>query len=104
MGKHEGETTSSLNKRFVSFYYSMPKEIQPLEGVAKLHYVFVFPLELSLFLQETKSITLQRMFVDALEVKVNLRMTRRLLDHGSSNGSDKDLNRVELHEMKETFS
>ena len=103
MGKHEGETTSSFNKRFASFYYSMPKEIQPFEGVAKMHYAFVFPLELSLFLLERNLVTLQRMFADALKVKENIRMTRRLLYHGSNNGSDKELNKVELHEMKETF-
>ena len=103
MRKREDETTSNFNRRFASFYYSMSKEIQPLEGAAKLHYTSVLPPKFSLFLLERKSVTLQRMFGDALEVKENLRMTRRLLDHGSNNGSDKELNKVELHEMKETF-
>ena len=54
MRKPEGEAMSSFNKRFTSFYYGMPKEIQPLEGAAKLHYAFVFPPDLSLFLLERK--------------------------------------------------
>ena len=49
MKKHEGETMSSFNRRFASFYYNMSKEFQPLKGVMKLHYAFVFPLDLSLF-------------------------------------------------------
>ena len=37
MKKQEGETMSSFNMRFnASFYYNMPKEIQPLESTAKL--------------------------------------------------------------------
>ena len=42
MKKHEDETMSSFNRSLARFYYSMPKEIQPLEGVAKLHYASVF--------------------------------------------------------------
>ena len=37
MRKREGEAASSFNRRFTSFYYGMPKEIQPLEGATKLH-------------------------------------------------------------------
>ena len=29
MKKHKDENMSSFNKRFASFYYSMPKEIRP---------------------------------------------------------------------------
>ena len=75
-----------------------------LEGAAKLHYAYVFPLELSLFVLERRSVTLQRMFVDSLEVEENLRMSRRFLDHGSHDGSDKELNLSKLHETKEIFS
>ena len=47
MKKHEGEIMSSFKRRFASFYYNTPKEIQPLEGDAKLHYASIFPPELS---------------------------------------------------------
>ena len=50
MKKQEGETMSSFNRRFARYYYIIPKEIQPLEGVAKLHYVTTFPPELSFLL------------------------------------------------------
>ena len=104
MKKHEGETMSSFNRRFANFYYNMPKEIQPLEGVAKLHYVSFFPPELSLFPLERKLVTLQSMFVDSLEVKENLRMSRSVLDHGSNDRSDKELEMAELHDTKEMSS
>ena len=80
MRENEGKDTSSFKKRFASFYYKMPKEIKPLEGAANLHYAFVFPPNLSLFLLERKSFSLQEMFVDALEVEENFRLSRRLPD------------------------
>ena len=44
------------------------------------------------------------MFVDALEVEENIRMSRKLLEHSRNDGGDKELNLVELHETKQTFS
>ena len=67
--RHEGEAMSSFNRRFASFYYNMPKEVQPLENVAKIYYAATFPPELSLLLLERKSTTLQHMFTDCLEVE-----------------------------------
>ena len=101
--RHKGETMSSFNRRFARLYYSMSKEFQPLEGVTKLLYVSIFPPNLYLFMLERKSGSLDKMFVDALEVKEKFRLPRRLLDHGSSNETNKDLNLAELHETKEEF-
>ena len=69
---------SSFNRRFASFYYNMPMEVQPLENTAKIYYVATFPPELSLLLLERKSTTLQHMFVDCLEVVENLKMSKNL--------------------------
>ena len=63
---------SSFNRRFASFYYSIPKEIQPLVGVAKLHYEDVFDNDFTLLLRERKSLSLLDMFQDALEVEANM--------------------------------
>ena len=76
--RHEGEAISSFNKRFASFYYNMPKEVQPLENTAKIYYATTFPYELSLLLLERKSTPLQHMFADCLEVEENLNMSKNL--------------------------
>ena len=57
---------SSFNRRFASFYYNMPKEIQPLVGVAKLHYVDSFDSDFAFLLRERKLVSLPIMFQDAL--------------------------------------
>ena len=82
----------------------MPKEIRPLEGVAKLHYAYVFPPELSLFLLQRRSVTLQRMFANSLEVEENLRIPKRLLDLGCNDKVDKEPSPIELCEEEQTFS
>ena len=96
MKKHDDETMYGFNRRFASFYYSMPKEIQPLEGTAKMHYGFVLSPELSLLLLERRPVTLQRMFVNALEFKYNLRMSEKLSDQG---GDDKVEKYLRLNEQ-----
>ena len=47
---HEGDTLSSFNRIFKRFYYNMPKEVQPLENVAKIYYAATFPPKLSLLI------------------------------------------------------
>ena len=56
----------------------MPKEVQLLENAAKIYYATTFPPELSLVLLERKSITMQHMFIDCLEVEENLKMSKNL--------------------------
>ena len=95
MKRHEGETMSSFNRRFASFYYNMTKEIQLLEGPAKLLYALGFPLKLYLLLLERKSVTLQNMFVDSLEVEENLRMSKRFLGVGCNDKFDNETSPIE---------
>ena len=75
--RHEDEAISSFNRRFASFYYNMPKELQPLENAVKIYYAAAFPPDLSLLLLERKSTTLQHMFTDCLEVEENLEMSKK---------------------------
>ena len=104
MKKQECETMSSFNRRFASFYYNMPKEIQPLENAAKLYYATTFPPQLSLLLLERKSVTLQHMFIDCLEVEENLRMYKKKSDQDSGDKMENKLDLVEKHKQKKTFS
>ena len=80
---------SSFNRIIASFYYNMPKEVQPLENVDKIYYAYTFPSELSLILLERKSTTLQDMYIDCLEVEENLKMSKNLSDQDSG-GEIKD--------------
>ena len=82
---------SSFNRRFASFYYNIPKEIQPLENAAKLYYATTFPPQLSLLLFERKSVTLQYMFIDCLEVEDNLRLSKKISDQDSGNKMEKKI-------------
>ena len=68
---------SSFNRIFARFYYNMPKEVQPLENIAKIYYVVTIPPELSLLLLEIKSTTMHHMFTDCLEVEENLKMFKK---------------------------
>ena len=86
---------SSFNKSFVSFYYNMPKEIQPLENATKLYYATTFPPELSWLLLERNSVTLQHMFIDCLEVEKNLRMSKTISDQDSGDKMEKKLDLVQ---------
>ena len=69
---------SSFNRIFASFYYNMPKEVQPFENDAKIYYAATFPPELSLLILERKSITMQHMFTNCLEVEENLKMSQKV--------------------------
>ena len=72
----------------------MPKGVQPPENVAKLHYAATFPPDMSLLLLERKSVTLQHMFIDCLEVEDNLRMSKIFLDQESGDKMEKKLDLV----------
>ena len=53
-------------------YNSIPANIKPSPGVAKLHYADAFDNNFSLLLRERKSNTLSAMFTDGLEVEANM--------------------------------
>ena len=53
-------------------YNSIPTDIKPLVGVARLHYVDAFDGEFALSLRERKSTSRPIMFQDSLEVEDNM--------------------------------
>jgi len=59
------ETISTFNRRFSSIYYNFPKEIQPTETAAMLHYATTLHPDLSFLLMERIPKSLQKMFNDA---------------------------------------
>jgi hypothetical protein len=56
----------------------LPKEIQPTEAAAMLHYETTFHPYLSFLLMERRYKTLQHMFDDAQEVEDNLQACQRM--------------------------
>ena len=92
---------SSFNRRFASFYYNMPKEIQPLENAAKIYYATNFPPQLALLLLERKSVTLQHVFIDYLEVEDNRRLSKFFSDQDNGDKMEKELELVERYEQEE---
>ena len=59
---------------------------------------------MSLLLLERKSVTLQRMFIDCLEVEDNLTMSKNVSDQDNGDNMENKLDLVEQHKQKETFS
>ena len=53
-------------------YISIPADMKPSAGAAKLHYVEAFDNDFALLLRERKSASLPVMFTDALEVESNM--------------------------------
>jgi hypothetical protein len=78
MHRHRDETISIFNRRFSSFYYKMPKEIQRPEVVARLCYATTFHSDLTFLLMKGRNVTLQQMFDDAQEIEDNFQACQKL--------------------------
>ena len=66
------ESVHEFSNRFMRVYNSIPTDIKPLVGVAKLHYADAFESDFALLLRERKSASFPSMFKDDLEVEENL--------------------------------
>lgn len=60
-----------FNRRFHTFYLSMPKEIQPSERATMLQYTVAQYPGLFIYLRERKSSSLDHMFTDVEEIEEN---------------------------------
>jgi hypothetical protein len=76
--RQSNETISTFSRRFSSIYYKFPKEIQPTEVVAMLHYATTFHPDLSFLLMERRSKSLQQMFNDAQEIQHNIQACKQI--------------------------
>jgi hypothetical protein len=66
------ESVQDFSTRFMITYDSIPADVKPPPGAAKLPYVDAFSSELTLLLRERISISLTDMMDDAIEVEVSL--------------------------------
>jgi hypothetical protein len=78
--RQSNETISIFSRRFSSIYYNFPKEIQPTEVVAMLHYTTTLHPNLSFLLMERRSESLQQMFNDAQEIQHNIQACEQIRD------------------------
>ena len=58
--------------RFMKVCDAIPAEVKPPVGAAQLHYADSFDSDLSLLLRERRSMSLNDMMNDEIEVEVNL--------------------------------
>ena len=66
------ESVHDFSSRFKKTYNAIPTDVKPPPGAAKLHYADAFSSEFTLLLRERRSVTLDDMIEDAIEVEVNL--------------------------------
>ena len=66
------ESVHEFSSRFMRVYNSIPADIKPSVGAAKLHYAEAFDNDFALLLRERKSTSLHVMFTNALEVEANM--------------------------------
>jgi hypothetical protein len=76
--RQSNETISTFSRRFSSIYYNFPKEIQPTEVVAMLHYATTLHPDLSFLLMERRPKSLQQMFNDAQEIQHNIQACKQI--------------------------
>jgi len=80
LSRGEEENLIVFNRRFYSFYLSMPLEIRPSEAAAMVYYVMAQHPELVFLLRERKSTSLQQLFEDAEEVEENIQACKMIQD------------------------
>jgi hypothetical protein len=66
------ESVHDFSSRFKKTYNAIPTDVKPPPGAAKLHYADAFSSEFTLLLRERRSVSLDDMIEDAIEVEVNL--------------------------------
>ena len=71
------ESIKSFSSRFNTIYNSLPADCNPLEGMAKLHFIEAFDDEFALFLRERRSASLVDMMFDAIQVEINMMSSKR---------------------------
>jgi hypothetical protein len=75
---HSNETIFIFSRIFSNIYYNLPKEIQPTEVVAMLHYTTTLHPDLSFLLMERRPKSLHQMFNDAQEIQHNIQACKQI--------------------------
>ena len=78
------ESVQDFSARFMRTYESIPANVKPSPGAAKLHYADAFDSEFTSLLRERRSTSLENMMQDAIEVEVNLSASNKPKQRGEN--------------------
>lgn len=78
------ESVQDFYTRFMRTYESIPADVKPPPGAAKLHYAYAFDSEFTLLLRERRSTSLENVMQDTIEVDVNLSASNKTKQGGES--------------------
>jgi hypothetical protein len=88
-----GETVQKFSARFNEVYHSIPMDVRPPPGLAKLHYPDAFDPEMTFQLRERNTTSLEEMQSIAIDVETNLLIRRSKL-------KDKEMEQLKSLEAK----
>ena len=74
--REESESVQDFSDRFMELYNTIPPGFKPPLGTAQEYYIESFYREFSLSLSEKRSVSLEDMMRDAIEVEINLTTAR----------------------------
>ena len=94
--RQRNETIDIFNRRFSIIYYKLPKEIQPIEADAMLHYETTLHPDLSFLLMERRPKSLQQMFNDAQEIQHNIQACEQIRDEELEKRTDNSICPLEI--------
>jgi hypothetical protein len=88
-----GETVQQFSARFNEVYHSIPVDVRPPPGLAKLHFLEAFDPEVAFQLRERNTASLEEMQSIAVDVETNLLIKRSKL-------KDKEMEQLKSSEAK----
>jgi hypothetical protein len=88
-----GETVQQFSTRFNEVYHSIPVDVRPPPGLAKLHFPEAFDPEMAFQLRERNTASLEEMQSIAVDVETNLLIKRSKL-------KDKEMEQLKSSEAK----
>jgi hypothetical protein len=88
-----GETVQQFSTRFNDVYHSIPMDVRPPPGLAKLHFPEAFDPEMTFQLRERNTASLEEMQNIAVDVETNLLIKRSKL-------KDKEMEQLKSSEAK----
>jgi hypothetical protein len=109
--RESGQSVSEFTKKFNRMYSKIPAEIKPTATSAKITYANAFDAKFCLMLRERRSITLDDMKNETLEVESNILAAEKLKGRGDrrkqkgeASSSSVDPNIEKMANMIESFT
>jgi len=88
--RHPGETLQHFSARFNQVYHSMPIDIKPPLGLALLHYLDAFDIDMAFQLRERNNTPLKEMQDSAISVEDNFLIKKSKLKEKEKEDTEKE--------------